>query len=77
MLAGQIGARGQIRADTGDALDVVPLLVGLHEQNGWSLPPVLPRQDFVTKEIRRLLQEGRDGRSLQCCPGHSGLMKPA
>jgi len=32
MLAGQIGARGQIRNDTGDALDVVPLLVGLHEQ---------------------------------------------
>ena len=32
MLAGQIGARGQIRTDTGDALDVVPLLVGLHEQ---------------------------------------------
>jgi len=33
MLAGQIGARGQIRTDTGDALDVVPLLVGLHERN--------------------------------------------
>ena len=32
MLAGQIGARGQICTDTGDALDVVPLLVGLHEQ---------------------------------------------
>ena len=32
MLAGQSGARGQIRTDTGDALDVVPLLVGLHEQ---------------------------------------------
>ena len=32
MLAGQIGARGQIRTDTCDALDVVPLLVGLHEQ---------------------------------------------
>ena len=32
MLAGQIGAHGQIRTDTGDALDVVPLLVGLHEQ---------------------------------------------
>ena len=26
------GARGQIRTDTGDTLDVVPLLVGLHEQ---------------------------------------------
>ena len=32
MLAGQIGARGQICTDTGDALDVVPLLFGLHEQ---------------------------------------------
>ena len=32
MLAGQFGAPGQIRTDTGDALDVVPLLVGLHEQ---------------------------------------------
>ena len=32
MLAGRNGARGQIRTDTGDALDVVPLLVGLHEQ---------------------------------------------
>ena len=36
MLAGQIGARGQIRTDTGDALDVVPLLVRLHE---WNLEP--------------------------------------
>ena len=32
MLAGQIGARGQVCAHTGDALDVVPLLVGLHGQ---------------------------------------------
>ena len=32
MLAGQIGARGRIRTDTGDVLDVVPLLIGLHEQ---------------------------------------------
>ena len=32
MLAGQIGARGQIRTDTGDALDIVPLLFGLNEQ---------------------------------------------
>ncbi len=30
MLAGQIGAGGQIRTDTGDALDVVLLLVGLY-----------------------------------------------
>ena len=32
MLAGQIGARGRIRTCTFDALDVVPLLFGLHEQ---------------------------------------------
>ena len=32
MLAGQNGARGQSCTDTGDALNVVPLLVGLHEQ---------------------------------------------
>ena len=32
MLAGQIGARGQIRTDTGDTLNVVPLLIGLHER---------------------------------------------
>ena len=28
----EAGARGRIRTRTGDALDVVPLLVGLHEQ---------------------------------------------
>ena len=33
MLAGRNGARGQIRTDTGDVLNVVPLLVGLREQN--------------------------------------------
>jgi len=27
----------------------------------WSLPPVLPRHDFFTKEIRRLLQGGERG----------------
>jgi hypothetical protein len=32
MLAGQIGPRGQICTDTGEALNVVPLLVGLYEQ---------------------------------------------
>ena len=41
MLAGRIGAHGQSCTDTGDALNVVPLLVGLHEQTspGRSLPP--------------------------------------
>ena len=52
------------------------LCVGLREQMEWSLQPVLPRHGFFTKEIRRLLHGGGNGRSLRCCPGHSGLMKP-
>jgi len=32
--------------------------VGLREQKNWILQPVLPRQDFFTKEIRRLLRGG-------------------
>jgi hypothetical protein len=35
MLAGQIGVHGQIRSDTGDALDVGPLLVGLGAMFMW------------------------------------------
>src|SRR2546425_865341 len=85
MLAGRDGARGRIRTCTGDALDVVSLLVGLGERESveggkaiprgswslnnhlstinqeWSLPPVLPRHDFFTKEIHRLLQGGVNG----------------
>jgi len=34
MLAGRNGARGQSRTDTGDGLNVVPLLVGLRERKG-------------------------------------------
>ena len=34
------------------------LCVGLREQNDWSLPPVMLRPDFFTKEIRRLLHGG-------------------
>ena len=57
------------------------LCIGLREQKGWSLPPVLPRQNRFTKAIRRLLHGGKVAgmlmpRSLRCCPGHSGLMKP-
>src|SRR6266568_412831 len=37
------------------------LCVGLREQMEWSIPPVLPRRDFFTKEIRRLLQGGVEG----------------
>ena len=53
MLAGQIGARGQIRTDTGDALDVVPLLFGLHEQT----PPVglFHQLDFLDMRSLELL----------------------
>jgi hypothetical protein len=36
----------------------VPLLIGLREQKEWSLQPVLPRHDFLTKKIRRLLHGG-------------------
>ena len=54
------GARGRICTCTGDALDVVPLLVGLRERKEWSLLPVLPRREFFTKEICRLLQGGED-----------------
>ena len=38
----EAGARGRVRTRTGDALDVVPLLVGLHERN--LEPP--PGMDF-------------------------------
>ena len=52
------------------------LCVGLREQKEWSLQPVMLRQEFFTKEIHKLLHGGGNGRSLRCCPGHSGLMKP-
>ena len=45
------GTRGRIRTCTGDALDLVSLLVGLREQQ--EMEPqagVLPRHDFFTKE---------------------------
>jgi len=42
----------------------------------WSLQSVMLRQEFFTKEIRRLLRGGENGRSLRCRPGHSGLMGP-
>ena len=57
------------------------LCVGLREQSGWSLQPVMLRQEFFTKEIRRLLHGGKVAgmlmpRSLRCRPGPGGLMKP-
>ena len=57
MLAGRNGARGRIRTCTGDALDVVSLLLDYASEK-WSLPPVLPRPDFHTKEACGLPQGG-------------------
>ena len=37
------------------------LCIGLREQMEWSLQPVLLRQEFFTKEIRRLLHGGGNG----------------
>jgi len=47
----------------------------------WGLPPVLLRLGVRTKDPGRLLPGGEMAdmptpRSLRCCPGHSGLMKP-
>lgn len=55
--------------------------VGLREQMEWIRQSVLPRQDCFTNEIRRLRHGGKVAgmlkpRSLRCCPGPSGLMKP-
>ena len=44
------GARGRIRTCTGDVLNVVSLLLDYASDDNWSLPPVLPRRDFLTKE---------------------------
>ena len=35
------------------------LCVGLREQSEWSLQPVLPRPDSLTKQVHRLLHGGR------------------
>lgn len=37
------------------------LCIGLREQSGWSLQPVMLRQEFFTNEIRRLLRGGENG----------------
>ena len=58
MLAGRNGARGRIRTCTGDALDVVSLLLDYASKDNWGLPPVLPRRDFLTKEACGLPQGG-------------------
>ena len=48
----------------------------------WILQSVLPRQEFFTKEIRRLLRGGvvagmQMPRNPECCPRQSRIMKPA
>ena len=69
------GARGQIRTDTGDALNVVPLLVGLRERQ---LDP--PAGDAPAESLYKSDPQAaawrQNGRSLRCRPGHGGLMKP-
>ena len=55
MLAGQIGAHGQICTDTGDALDVVPLLIGLHEQKHLrpvSITGLIPASGSLSSDAR-------------------------
>ena len=54
----KVGARGRIRTCTGDVLNVVSLLLDYASKDKWSLPPVLPRRDFLTKEACRLPQGG-------------------
>ena len=49
------------------------LCVGLREQMEWSLPPVLPRPGFFTKEIRRLLHGGEMVAVPGAAPGPAGL----
>jgi len=63
------------------------LCIGLRELRAqchkeWSLQPVMLRQDFFTKEIRKLLRGGvvagmQMPRNPECCPRRSWLMKPA
>ena len=42
--------------------------VGLHEQRNWSLPPVLPRRDFLTKEACGCRKEAENGRRSPVLP---------
>ena len=71
------GARGRIRTRTGDALDVVSLLVGLREQNEMEPPAGDAPTRFLYKRNPQAAAWRRNGRGPQCCPGHSGRMKPA
>ena len=59
MLAGQNGARGRTRTCTGDALNVVSLLLDYASKDNWGLPPVLPRREFLTKEAGGCRKEAK------------------
>ena len=72
----KIGARDRICTCTGDALNVVSLLLDYASKKEWSLQPVLPA-GFSYKEDPRAAARRQNGRSPQCCPGHGGRMKPA
>ena len=74
MLAPRIGARGRIRTRTGDALDVVSLLVGLREQKELEPPAGDAQAGFQYKRNPQAAAWRQNGRSFQCCPGHRGRM---
>ncbi len=44
------GVCGRIRIYTGDALDVLLLLLDYASKEVWGLPPVLPRRGFFAKD---------------------------
>ena len=70
MLAGQNGARGRIRTCTGDALDVVSLLLDHASRKVWGLRPVMPRPGLLTNRACGLPRGG----DMACQPvGVGGL----
>src|SRR5207245_10714315 len=69
------GARGRIRTHTGDALDVVSLLVGLREQKEMKPPAGDAPARFPYKRNPQAAAWRRNGRSPQCRFGRSGRMK--
>ncbi len=69
----EIGPRGRSCTRTGDALDVVSLLLDYARLENWILQPVLPRQEFFTKEIRSLLRGGKMVAVPGAAPGAAGL----
>ena len=58
MLAGPNGARGRIRTCTGDALDVVSLLLDYASEMDGASCRCCPGADFLTKEACGLPQGG-------------------